>query len=195
MLFSLATATLLATIARASVPIPALLNRQDSGLLPLGQNCTANAECQSEKCWPVSWYYGQTVCSPSPAGVACTDGSTCISGVCTSDGVCDKNTGTSFSENGKDGPLCYTSSDCYGDNCIAPFLGGGQNTQCFPTHVGNYCDDLTGCVSGNCVNATCQPGNHAGAACFFSDANACDAPFKCDVVAMSSPTGDCIQSL
>lgn len=80
MLFSLATATLLATIARASVPVPALLNRQDSGLLPLGQNCTENAECQSEKCWPVSWYYGQTVCSPSPAGVACTDGSTCISG-------------------------------------------------------------------------------------------------------------------
>lgn len=76
-----ATISLSASVQASSlVAAPALLARQSSSLLPLGQNCTADADCQSDKCWPVSWYYGQTVCSPSPAGVACTDGSTCISG-------------------------------------------------------------------------------------------------------------------
>lgn len=54
MFFSLGTATIaltLAAIVQASlVPAPVLLSRQDSTLLPLGQNCTTDAECQSEKC-------------------------------------------------------------------------------------------------------------------------------------------------
>lgn len=85
MFFSLGTATLaatlFATIIQANlVPAPVLLRGQDSNRLPLGQNCTTDAECQSEKCWPNHWHDGPTVCSPSPAGVACVDGSTCISG-------------------------------------------------------------------------------------------------------------------
>lgn len=49
-------------------------------LAPLGTNCTADVECESQKCWPDHWYAGQKICQGSPAGVACTDGSTCISG-------------------------------------------------------------------------------------------------------------------
>ena len=33
---------------------------------------------------------------------------------CTKWRVCDKNTGTSYSLHSRDGPLCYTDSDCYG---------------------------------------------------------------------------------
>lgn len=49
-------------------------------LLPLGNNCTTDAQCFSRKCWPTFWYFGQLVCSPSPAGVPCVSGSTCLSG-------------------------------------------------------------------------------------------------------------------
>ncbi|KAF8334329.1 uncharacterized protein EI90DRAFT_3051847 [Cantharellus anzutake] len=54
---------------------------------------------------------------------------------CTRHHVCAKNPGTSYRLHGPDGPLCYTASDCYSHICIAPYLGGGQNTQCFPIDV------------------------------------------------------------
>ena len=48
---------------------------------PLGANCTKDSDCQSQKCWPQFWYYGQNICSPSPAGVPCRHDLTCISGM------------------------------------------------------------------------------------------------------------------
>ncbi|KAF8334330.1 uncharacterized protein EI90DRAFT_538622 [Cantharellus anzutake] len=159
---------------------------------PLGANCTEDSQCQSRKCWPQHWYYGQKICSPSPAGVPCRSDSTCISKHCTKRRVCDKNTGTSYSLHGPDGPLCYTNSDCYGNRCMPPFVGIGQNTQCFPTDVGNYCDAKTGCITNNCTDHRCLAGG-PGAPCYLGEQDTNCISKYCAIASMSSPTGYCQQ--
>lgn len=52
---------------------------RDDPLFPLGTNCTTDAQCESSKCFPTSWYYGQTICSPAAAGHACGSDTDCVS--------------------------------------------------------------------------------------------------------------------
>jgi len=159
---------------------------------PIGADCTNDSDCQSQKCWPQNWYYGPNICSPSPAGVPCRSDSTCISKHCANKRVCDKNTGTSYRLHGPDGPLCYSNSDCYGNRCMAPFLGGGQNTQCFPADVGHYCDDKTGCITNNCTKHHCLAGG-PGSPCYLGEQDTNCITKYCGIASMSSPTGYCQQ--
>ncbi|KAF8314089.1 hypothetical protein DL93DRAFT_2080597 [Clavulina sp. PMI_390] len=156
--------------------------------LPMGANCTADADCASSKCWPEYWYFGQTICSPSATGHGCFDASDCVTGVC-DNYVCGE--GIDYESK------CYSGADCQTDVCIAPYLGGGQYTECFPMHTGMACQtaEPSLCISGICTDdgsgngtGVCAPSGLYGNCYTGAD---CESGYFCDPRSMSDPVGGC----